>query len=58
MTNKKITPLASILAIVIFVVGFSACEQLQQISNPQCPRKPARMAPEPSMSVFTPISHL
>ena len=37
MTNKKITHLASILAIVIFVVGFSACEQLQQIIQPSIP---------------------
>ena len=34
MTNKKITPLASILAIVIFVAGLSGCEQLQQIIQP------------------------
>ncbi len=37
MTNKKITPLASILAIVIFVAGLSGCEQLQQIIQPSMP---------------------
>ena len=40
MTNKRITPLASILAIVIFVVGLSACEQLQQIVQPAMPSQP------------------
>ena len=39
MTNKRITPLASILAIVIFVVGLSACEQLQQIVQPDMPSR-------------------
>ena len=37
MNIKKITTLASILAIVIFVVGLSACEQLQQIVQPAMP---------------------
>ena len=37
MTNKKTTTLVSILAIVIFVVGLSACEQLQQIIQPSMP---------------------
>ena len=34
MKIKKITTLVSVLAIAIFVVGFSACEQLQQILQP------------------------
>ena len=35
MTNKKITPLASILAMSCFVVGLSACEQ-SKLFNPLC----------------------
>ena len=37
MNIKKITTLASILAITILVVGLSACEQLQQIVQPTIP---------------------
>ena len=37
MNIKKITTLASVLAIVILVVGLSACEQLQQIVQPTMP---------------------
>ena len=37
MDIKKITTLVSILAIVILVVGLSACEQLQQILQPAMP---------------------
>ena len=37
MDIKKITRLVSVLAIVIFVVGLSACEQLQQIVQPTMP---------------------
>ncbi len=37
MNTKKITTLASVLAIVILVAGLSACEQLQQILQPTAP---------------------
>ena len=58
MNMKKIATLVSILAIVILVVGLSACEQLQQILQPAMPSQAlAQMGIESSTLVFTRISH-
>ncbi len=61
MEIKKITTLVSVLAIVILVVGFSACEQLQQILQPAMPSQActdgARVLNVGFYAYFSPVSY-
>ena len=61
MNIKKTTLLASVLAIVVLVVGLSACEQLQQIVQPTMPSQPCtdgdRVLNVGFYAYFSPVSY-
>ena len=46
MNTGRFTQFAFVLAIVTLIVGFSACDQIQQVLLPAQPEKPPEMPPE------------